>query len=264
MQSDPFDIPGLEKAIRQSVRLQNDAFESRFSTDNLNLAGDKFSRSSPELLQLIATLLPTSDVRSIRLASSGFAIFNLPEKFWASRFKRGNEFDHIPEALHNPPESWKALYLSLKTWACDNPGVANRKRVWGLAKQLQSILSQMEGVHCNGSPLKTWFESPRAAKFCEDEGEISWRTAARGINAPEKNFRHSCRVLQARAFRFVQPLEVQRISVFLFTPQAARLCLVYYLFRKEANSMLSDTFPPPKCSDSISHRPTHPRMGACS
>lgn len=129
LRSDPLDIPSLAKAIKYSIRLQADAFRSRLSPDNLNLAGDKFSRLSPELLQLIATLLPTHDVRSVRLASPVFAILSLPEKFWASRFEQGNEFDHIPEVLHDPPESWRALYLSLQTWAYDNPGVANRRRV---------------------------------------------------------------------------------------------------------------------------------------
>ncbi|KAH6976482.1 hypothetical protein BKA56DRAFT_658380 [Ilyonectria sp. MPI-CAGE-AT-0026] len=91
LRSDSFDIPSLATAIRHSVRLRNDAIESRLSRQPQ--AGDTFSRLSPELLQLIATLLLTSDVRSIGLISSAFAILSLPEKFWASRFKRGNEFD---------------------------------------------------------------------------------------------------------------------------------------------------------------------------
>lgn len=64
-----------------------------------------------------------------------------------------------------------------------------------------------------GPLLKTWFESLRIDEFWEDEGEISWRTATHGITAPEKNFRHGCRVLRARVLRFSQPLEVQHIPV---------------------------------------------------
>lgn len=209
--SDPFHISGLTKAINHSFRLQNDAFQS--SLQNLHQDGDKFSSLSPELLHLIITLLPTRDVYSLRLASPVFATLSLSEKFWASRFQQDHEFGHILEAFHNPPESWRALYMSLQIWTRDTPNMANRRRVWGLAKCLKKILSQMEHISCAGSVVKTWFES--STDPCEGEGEGGncWRTAARAITPPEDRFDYGCRVLRARVLHFSQPLLVQQLSV---------------------------------------------------
>jgi hypothetical protein len=114
LRSNPFHVPSLAKAIKRAVPLQRDIFQSCLNANTRNLEGDGFSHLSPELLQLIAVLLPTSDVRSLRLASPAFAVLSLSEKFWASRFQPGNEFDDIPEVFHDPPESWRALYLSLQ------------------------------------------------------------------------------------------------------------------------------------------------------
>ncbi|KAF4459807.1 hypothetical protein FALBO_13427 [Fusarium albosuccineum] len=210
MISDPFEIPNLTRAIRRAARLQNDVFLSRLSLDHANLEQDGFSRLSPELLQIIATMLPSRDVRSLRLASPVFATLSLSEKFWASRFEPGNEFDDVPEVHSDPPESWRALYLSLQTWGRDNPHMANRTRVWKLAKRLQATIDQMEGVPCDGSPLKTWFEP-----LVQDESskDRSWRTAARGISDIRKKFDHGSRVLRARALYFLQPLQIQHMSV---------------------------------------------------
>ncbi|KPM34608.1 hypothetical protein AK830_g11959 [Neonectria ditissima] len=213
MLSDPFEVPSLTKAVQHSSRLQNDAFQSRLSPDILNFKGDKFCRLSPELLHLIVTLLPTHDVRSLRLASPVFAMLSLSEKFWASRFQEGNEFDNIFEVLHHPPESWRALYLSLQVWASDNPHMANRRRVWGLVKHLQKILRQMEGVPCDGSPLETWYEPSLVVEPRESGGKTSWLTAARSINNPKKGFESGCRALRARALHLLQPLEVREMSV---------------------------------------------------
>ncbi|KAI5459596.1 hypothetical protein BGZ63DRAFT_511027 [Mariannaea sp. PMI_226] len=218
LRSDPFDIPGLMKAIKHSVRLQHDAFQSHLDPNSLSLGEDKFSFLSPELLQLIITFLPTPDVRSLRLASPVFAMLSLPEEFWASRFQPGNEFDYIPGVFQDPPESWRTLYFSLQVWARNSSSMANRRRVWGLAKCLQTMLYQMEGVRCNGSPLKTWFEPSITGEDYEDGEKLSWHTAARNINDPQEKFDRGSRVLRARALHFSQPLEVQSISVsFVYT-----------------------------------------------
>jgi hypothetical protein len=71
----------------------------------------------------------------------------------------------------------------------------------------------MEGVPCNGSPLKTWFEASMPSEPREGEGKLSWRTAARNINDPVEDFDHGCRVLRARALHFPQPFQVQHMSV---------------------------------------------------
>ncbi|KAM5341901.1 hypothetical protein ACJ41O_014932 [Fusarium nematophilum] len=209
LRSDPWDIPALAKAIKLSARLRDYTFQSRLDLDRLDVDGDGFSRLQPQLLQLIATLLPTRDVHSLRLASPVFATLSLPESFWASRFQQGNEFSDMPEVFHHPPESWQVLYIALGIWLRDDPNITNRRRIWKLAEALQSTLRQMEGVPCDGSPIKTWFEPTMP----DGEDNACWRRAARGISNPRGFFRQGSRVLRARALHFSHPLEVQSMDV---------------------------------------------------
>ncbi|KAH7210513.1 hypothetical protein BKA60DRAFT_610950 [Fusarium oxysporum] len=75
-----FDMP-----IRSSCFRSLEAIPQTFRSDPLQ--SDSFSRLVPELLQAIVIHLPTSDVRSLRLA------------YPASRFQPGHEFEHLPERL---------------------------------------------------------------------------------------------------------------------------------------------------------------------
>lgn len=69
MQANPMNLFGLRKALTSSDPLQIDPFQSHLSANKLFSTDDSFSSLSPELLQLIVTLLLTRDVRSLRLAS---------------------------------------------------------------------------------------------------------------------------------------------------------------------------------------------------
>ncbi|KAF5619483.1 hypothetical protein F52700_11766 [Fusarium sp. NRRL 52700] len=119
--SNPFHIPALARAIQQTTRLQNDVFLSRINFSAEALTKDPFFRLSPDILQLITMLLSTSEIHAVRLASSVFASLKLSERFWASRFQPGHEYEYIPEIIDHPPESWRAFYLSLQIWALDDP-----------------------------------------------------------------------------------------------------------------------------------------------
>ncbi|KAF7563134.1 hypothetical protein G7046_g945 [Stylonectria norvegica] len=213
LKSDPFNIPSLRNAIERSTRLQNNSFGSSLDLDNLSLDGDIFSRLSPELLQFIVTLLPTPHVHALRLASPVFATLGLSEQFWASRFQEGHEFDHITEVLETPPESWRAMYLSLCIWAADNPSMANRRRTWGLAKTMRRTLQQMEGVSCQGEHLDTLFEPSTQSEPHLSASNVSWLTAARSISAEDESFQYGCRILRSRAVYFSVPPQVQQILV---------------------------------------------------
>ncbi|KAF5623572.1 hypothetical protein F25303_11781 [Fusarium sp. NRRL 25303] len=214
LRSDPYHVPGLVNAIDGAARLQNDVFLSRLEPTVQSLQSDSFSRLVPELLQTIVTLLPTSDVHSLRLASPVFATLELPERFWASRFQPGHEFDHLPEVHDRPPQSWRALYHSLKIWTRGIPGMANRKRVWGLAKQLQATLTQLDGVSCQGDLLSTWFDtSPDRSDQNIPKAEVSWHTASRAVANLGKSFFYGSRVLRARALYFSEPVKLRQMSV---------------------------------------------------
>ncbi|EXM18765.1 hypothetical protein V3481_017665 [Fusarium oxysporum f. sp. vasinfectum] len=212
--SDPYHVPGLVNAINGAARLQNDVFLSHLEPTVQSLQSDSFSRLVPELMQAIVIHLPTSDVRSLRLASPVFATLELSERFWASRFQPGHEFEHLPEVYDRRPESWRALYLSLKIWSRGIPSMANRQRVWGLAKRLQATLTQLDGVSCQGSALGTWFETmPDGPDQNMPEAEVSWHTASRAVASPGKSFFYGSRVLRAHALYFPEPVKLRQMSV---------------------------------------------------
>ncbi|KAJ4312435.1 hypothetical protein N0V84_009927 [Fusarium piperis] len=212
--SDPLHIPGLAAAIKSHVHLQHDLPQCRLAIANLSPEQDIFSRLAPELLEQILTLLPTRHVHSLRLASPIFARLNLSATFWASRFRQGNEFEHITEVSHNPPKSWKILYLSLRALSRDNPNMASRRRVWKLIQCLQTTVSQMADTPCNGFQSESWFESFMPVESFKGEKDV-WQTAKRGIIDPEARFHRGCRVLRVRTLHASQPLRVRCVSVSL-------------------------------------------------
>ncbi|KAF4958084.1 hypothetical protein FGADI_2642, partial [Fusarium gaditjirri] len=220
LRSDPYHVPGLINAIEGAVRLQIDAFSSHLEPTVTSLESDSFSRLVPEILQSIIILLPTSDVHSLRLASPVFATLELPERFWASRFQPGHEFDYLPEVYDRSPQSWRAFYHSLKIWTRGIPNMANRRRVWRLAKRLQATLTQMDGASCHGSPFGTWHETmPDGPGHTTSEAEFSWHTASRAVVSPGKSFFYGSRVLKARVLYFPEPMKLRQMSVsFVDTP----------------------------------------------
>ncbi|KAM0354390.1 hypothetical protein ACHAPU_001434 [Fusarium lateritium] len=217
LRSDPYYIQGVEVAIARAACLQNAVLSSRLDLDQESLSKDKFCHLPTDILEMIAILLPTSDIRSLRLASPVFATTDLSETFWVSRVKTGHGLDYLFEARDLPPKSCRTLYLSLTAWAPMIPGISNRKRVWKLAKDLQATLSQMTDVPCRGRPLGIWFEGKGIR-----EREISWHTAERGIAQENDCFHEGCRPLRARALYFPQPLKVQRMSVSFVTVSAGK------------------------------------------
>ncbi|KAF5612207.1 hypothetical protein F25303_14397, partial [Fusarium sp. NRRL 25303] len=171
--SDPFHIPALANAIQQTARLQNDIFLSHVTFNTKALTKDPFFRLSPDILQLITVLLSTSEIHAIRLASPVFASLQLSERFWASRFQPGHEFDHerfaigyihegnmvdidLPNAQHI--QGWElALHTSgvkamaliyengvLSSWAGDPAGTP-RWRLAG-APSLSAIKAEFDAI----------------------------------------------------------------------------------------------------------------------
>ncbi|SCO76557.1 uncharacterized protein FRV6_00769 [Fusarium oxysporum] len=159
--SDPYHVPGLVNAINGAARLQND-FLSQLEPTVQSLQSDSFSRLVPELLQAIVIHLPTSDVRSLRLASPVFATLELSERFWASRFQPGHEFEHLPGVHDRPPESWRVLYLSLKIWAR------------GISRQMSvSFVDTAAGRFISGFNMID--EHDRSHALGYQHGNVMWR-----------------------------------------------------------------------------------------
>ncbi|KAF5001626.1 hypothetical protein FGRMN_932 [Fusarium graminum] len=222
--SNPWQIPALKKAIDFSARFQQDAFQSRLDPSTLSLHKDIFSLLPPELQERIVTLLPISDVHSLRLASPVFATLGLSERFWRSRFADGHEFEFVHEVVTNPPTSWRALYVSLHIWASDNAGLANRQRIRKIVKGLSSTLRQMKDDQCYGQPEWTWYEHAVGSEPEEpvDEDDGPWIKASREIRYDEEAFNSGSRPIRTRLLRFDQPLEVCQISVSFIHTQDGR------------------------------------------
>ncbi|KAF4455578.1 pyrimidine 5'-nucleotidase [Fusarium austroafricanum] len=203
--SNPLHIPALKKAIEFSERMQRDAFRSRLNPQDLGIDKDAFALLSPEILQTILTLLPSPDIHSLRLASPVFATQGLSERFWESRFTQGKEFEYLPEVFSTPPASWRALYLSLHIWASDSLVMANRRRVWTLAKQIHGLLRQMKGNPCLGPSKRTVPElSVRAYSRQKDD----WTSASRYVTPNDTEFISGCRALRTRLLEFPEHLKV--------------------------------------------------------
>ncbi|RKK27943.1 hypothetical protein BFJ67_g15865 [Fusarium oxysporum f. sp. cepae] len=101
--------------------------------------------------------------------------------------------------------------------------MANRQRVWGLAKRLQATLTQLDGVSCQGSALGTWFETtPDGPDQNMPEAEASWHTASGAVASPGKSFFYGSRVLRARALYFPEPVKLRQMSVSFVDTAAGR------------------------------------------
>ncbi|WKT52858.1 hypothetical protein QSH57_003420 [Fusarium oxysporum f. sp. vasinfectum] len=101
--------------------------------------------------------------------------------------------------------------------------MANRQRVWGLAKRLQATLTQLDGVSCQGSALGTWFETtPDGPDQNMPEAEVSWHTASRAVTSPGKGFFYGSRILKARALYFPEPVKLRQMSVSFVDTAAGR------------------------------------------
>jgi hypothetical protein len=126
-----------------------------------DVSGGYFTKLPAEVRESILILLPSKDVRSLCATVRAFAEIELSQKFWASRFSPGFEFDCILEArkpvLVQNYRSWKHLFFGLSS-LLDNLALRNRKRIWGLLRPFASILRTYSGIQCDGKRLATLWE----------------------------------------------------------------------------------------------------------
>ncbi|KAM5342096.1 hypothetical protein ACJ41O_015127 [Fusarium nematophilum] len=204
---DPYHVPAIQRFFHSSINLDDGGVEVPAISDKIRMDGDIFKRLPPETLQDILIRLSSKDVVNLRQSSPVFANLGLSETFWASRFRRGFEYHYIFESLKARPKSWKALYLSMRSLAPAIPNLVNRKRVWKLALQLESLLHQVSGIPCQGRPLKSYYEPAEA------EDTLKWHTACRGIRTPSDSFTVGCRPLRTRVVNFDAGLTVRDLWV---------------------------------------------------
>lgn len=104
---------------------------------------DCFARLPYEIVEEIASYLPTASVFSLRLVSRAFTPLFFSQIFWASRFRADGERGFLFETQRRPSLGccdWRSLYhLSNATNA--PPALQNRKRIWDLARSLLEKVS---------------------------------------------------------------------------------------------------------------------------
>ncbi|UPK91609.1 hypothetical protein LCI18_002544 [Fusarium solani-melongenae] len=143
---DPYKIPSILNMFCSTVRLEYHRIKIPALGIPVNTDGDVFERLPNELIEAILVNLPRKDVWHLRRASPVYANYQLPEAFWASGFRKGHEFHHVFETFQSRPDSWRNLYLSLRSIEENVPALVRRKRIWGMALELGSLLTQMSGT----------------------------------------------------------------------------------------------------------------------
>lgn len=161
-----------------------------------------FNRLPIEIRDMIAYLLPTSDICNLRLASKAFFSVLEDQRFWATRFSPHSDRSWLPE-LWNPSgqKNWKWLYR------CTNDthlkfAFRNRKRVWKLAEHLRDLASLQWKA-----PSTTFMQHKKASSgYRQVSGDLTLANSAHGFN-------EGCRLLHQQCVSIPQSLTQIAFSV---------------------------------------------------
>lgn len=102
----------------------------------LRTSTDSFAMLPMDILLVITSFLPTSDVLNARLAAPSFVPLFYSQSFWASRFRPGADRDWVFEAKRwRNVRDWRWIY---RCTASGSLGMQNRRKVWMQAQQLRN------------------------------------------------------------------------------------------------------------------------------
>ncbi|RSL96405.1 hypothetical protein CEP52_011503 [Fusarium oligoseptatum] len=212
---DPYNMYSIRKLFNSTDIPKHMLIDIPALGNPIKADGDVFRLLPNELLQAILVELPREDVANLRQASPIFASLHLSESFWASRFWRGHEFHYVFETVRSRPDSWKRLYLALRYM---EPRLADRKRIWSLALELESLQNQVSGTICKGARLLTVFDTSKNGRVKKNEHtsdwkELEWHTAGINLCTEYELFFVGCRPWFARILRFRPRLRVRHLWV---------------------------------------------------
>lgn len=188
-QTDPLDVPTLRRFFKNANSFHDDG-EGRppVRLHDGPTQADIFSVLPEETLASLFEILPSADVAHLRQASRICARAALRDSFWRSRFSPGREFEYITGTVGEyraaATERWKSLYLLAKVIR-DGPEVANRRRVYGLARSLRRLVDVAAGAYLRGGPVGS-------------SGGEHWVTASRKHCALNQMFTRGSRSLWTR------------------------------------------------------------------
>lgn len=110
----------------------------------------QFFRLPEHIMQQILILLPSGDVRNLRLSSRAWASIPLRNPFWASRFYPGHEFQHIYEARSDLTwQNWKDTFFAFKS-RNRTFLIQKRKLVYDRACEVLRWLNDFDTRRCEG------------------------------------------------------------------------------------------------------------------
>ncbi|KAF2788024.1 hypothetical protein K505DRAFT_366831 [Melanomma pulvis-pyrius CBS 109.77] len=194
-----FDPIAVKQLLEMNVDLphasaQQGSFQYFSASSHPNIL-DPFAKLPTELVQLIFNTMQSQYVVSLKIASRVAAATALTESFWASRFRRGFEFEDIFEAHQQPSQrSYRKMYFKIKLLK-DDPSIRNRRRISRLILSLRILMTQYSFGKCSGQAVPSFFEPYVSAGSSNEE---TWQTSARAVVYPEKFFSSGCRMLRYR------------------------------------------------------------------
>lgn len=165
--------------------------------------GDCFSTLPWEILEAIAINLPTGDVLNLRRASKAFLPVLTSQTFWASRFEAGHDRDFIFETRNNKESrDWITLYR-ITNHAHSPPGLKNRRRVWGLIRELIDLLRLCLDNALESSCINL---SADGLRWSEVTGDVRQETSSGHC----EGFNEGCRLFQKQCASI--PSDLSRIA----------------------------------------------------
>lgn len=194
-QHDPFNDPCLSKIFSA----ENEKPAESPGQNPITCVGssqDPFFILPSEMRVNILIELSSQDVANLRTASRSFASLKLPNQFWRSRFRPGQEFSFIFEANEYPANSgnWKKIYEETK-FLQHRLSVVNRKRIWALASEMCNLLTQRAASSISQVHLvPTLFEPGPPIK----DHPFIWESASSCTNSATELFQVGSRIISER------------------------------------------------------------------
>ncbi|VUC28726.1 unnamed protein product [Clonostachys rosea] len=182
---------------------------------------DPFQALPAEIITEILVHTSSGDINNLRCASQVFATFQLPERFWRSRFLHGNGFSYIYAfaSSWNEPATWAEKYKHAIRYhrrcritdglGFESFSLHNRKRTWDLAEYLNDLVKLRVSVklRCPG------MRRSATGRIEKERGEETWLTAQSNLVAFDQDFDRGTRLIYEDAVTLPNRGAITEVSV---------------------------------------------------
>ncbi|KAL6353634.1 hypothetical protein LRP88_14132 [Fusarium phalaenopsidis] len=197
---DPYTVYSIQRLFNSANIPKHMLIDIPARGSPVNPDGDVFRRLPNELLQAILVEL-REDVGSLRSGENTNSTIS------------SKPCDPAPTPGRS--STWEKLYLALRYM---EPRLADRKRIWNLALELESLQNQVSGTACKGARLLTAFDTSKNGRIKKNEHthdwrKLDWHTAGINFCTEYELFYVGCRPWFARILRFRPRLRVRHLWV---------------------------------------------------